>query len=137
MLAWLPKLLQMMPAVALAAGVAYAAHWYQVNQLQGQLDTVTAQNQNLRDQNTVLKNSAETTAQTVRELENQIRTQQSQIAELHANLGNIATERDRYMEIFARHDLQRLALARPGLIENRINSGTQQVLEELEAQSQP
>ena len=47
----------------------------------------------------------------------------------------IEAEKDRYLDIFRRHNLDKLALAKPGLIENRINSGTAKVFEDLENDS--
>ena len=38
---------------------------------------------------------------------------------------------------FARHDLNNLALMKPGLIEKRVNKGTQQVMDDLVALTNP
>lgn len=43
----------------------------------------------------------------------------------------IEAEKERYLAIFARHDLARLAAAKPGLIEKRINKGTKDVFESI------
>ena len=47
----------------------------------------------------------------------------------------LQSEKDEYLSIFRRHDLQRLALARPGLIEPRLNNGTQEVFRQMEQDS--
>ena len=47
----------------------------------------------------------------------------------------LQSEKDEYLSIFRRHDLQRLALARPGLIEPRLNNGTQEVFRQMEEDS--
>lgn len=47
----------------------------------------------------------------------------------------IEAEKDRYMSIFQRHNLDKLALMKPGLIENRLNNGTKAVFEEIENDS--
>ena len=44
-------------------------------------------------------------------------------------------EMDDYVSIFARHDLTRLARAKPGLIEPRINKGTKEVFRAIEEDS--
>ena len=44
----------------------------------------------------------------------------------------IEAEAQRYLAIFARHDLSRLAAAKPGLIETRINKGTKDVFRTIE-----
>lgn len=41
-------------------------------------------------------------------------------------------QRDHYLSVFRRHNLSELSYAKPGLIQNRINSGTQKVFDELE-----
>lgn len=46
-----------------------------------------------------------------------------------------SAEVNRLQDIFARHDLSALALARPGLIEQRINAGTADALSMLERAS--
>ncbi len=47
----------------------------------------------------------------------------------------IEAEKDRYLEIFRRHNLDKLALAKPGLIELRVNKATKAVFEEIENDS--
>ena len=44
-------------------------------------------------------------------------------------------EMDDYLSIFKRHDLTRLARAKPGLVEPRINNGTKKVFEAIENDS--
>ena len=57
-------------------------------------------------------------------------------------LGNMAranqaieVEKDSYLEIFKKHNLDLLAIKKPGLIELRINNGTKKVFEEIENDS--
>lgn len=47
----------------------------------------------------------------------------------------IEAEQRRYLDIFARHNLAQLAAAKPGLIETRINRGTKDVFDTIEAES--
>ena len=42
---------------------------------------------------------------------------------------------NRYMDIFRRHNLNQLAVAKPGLIEKRVNNGTKQVFDSIENDS--
>lgn len=44
----------------------------------------------------------------------------------------IEQEKQRYLDIFARHNLERLATVKPGLIQNRFNNGTVAIFEEIE-----
>ena len=46
-----------------------------------------------------------------------------------------AIEKDSYLEIFKKHNLDLLAIKKPGLIELRINNGTKKVFEEIENDS--
>ena len=76
-------------------------------------------------------------------------TQQNTIATLQENLESqtnalrlqtrrsqeIQQEMSRYLDIFSRHNLSKLAAARPGLIETRVNNGTKEVFDALEADS--
>ncbi len=47
----------------------------------------------------------------------------------------IIAERVRYLDIFRRHDLSKLAAATPGLIEPRVNNATKEVFDSLESDS--
>lgn len=44
----------------------------------------------------------------------------------------IEAEKDQYLEIFRKHNLDKLALVKPGLIETRVNNGTKAVFEDIE-----
>ena len=47
----------------------------------------------------------------------------------------IEAERNRYMDIFKRHDLNKLAIAKPGLLESKVNKGTKNVFDTIEKDS--
>ena len=47
----------------------------------------------------------------------------------------IEAEKNRYMDIFRRHNLNKLAIAKPGLIETRVNKGTKNVFDTIENDS--
>jgi len=70
----------------------------------------------------------------IRTEENAARQQQA-IGELTEKNNELARTRDEYLQIFKSHDLTNLARAKPGLIEPRINRGTQQVFESIEQDS--
>ena len=42
---------------------------------------------------------------------------------------------NRYLDIFKRHNLTKLAAAKPGLIEPRVNKGTKDVFDSIEKDS--
>lgn len=45
----------------------------------------------------------------------------------------IEAEKERYLAIFSKHNLTKLATAKPGLIEKRFNKGTDDVFKSIEA----
>ena len=47
----------------------------------------------------------------------------------------IEAEKNRYMDIFKRHDLNKLAIAKPGLLETKVNRGTRNVFDTIENDS--
>jgi len=47
----------------------------------------------------------------------------------------IEAEKNRYMDIFRRHDLNKLAIAKPGLLESKVNKGTKNVFDTIENDS--
>ena len=47
----------------------------------------------------------------------------------------IEAEKARYMDIFKRHDLNKLAIAKPGLLETKVNKGTKNVFDTIEKDS--
>lgn len=51
---------------------------------------------------------------------------------LEADLARSEESRNRLIEVFGNHDLTRLALKKPGLIEKRINNGTKKAFDGIE-----
>ena len=47
----------------------------------------------------------------------------------------IEQEMNQYLDIFRRHNINQLAVAKPGMIEKRFNNGTKQVFESIENDS--
>lgn len=47
----------------------------------------------------------------------------------------IEAEMNTYLDIFRRHNLNQLAIAKPGMIEKRVNNSTKQVFESIENDS--
>ena len=62
-------------------------------------------------------------------------TQTSALNNLTARNAEIEGEMSRYLDIFRRHNLNKLALAKPGLIETRVNNGTKDVFTSIENDS--
>ncbi len=128
-------MLKALPLIALLAGAGYAAHWFIVNQLESRISQQEAIIQQYQVQNIALQSAAEINEQTIRSLEQNMSRQIEQMTSLTTVNQQLQSEKDEYLSIFRRHDLQRLALARPGLIEPRINNGTQEVFRQVEQDS--
>lgn len=62
--------------------------------------------------------------------------QQEYSRQLQQGLAEAESSRGKLEEIFRSHDLDALSRARPGLIENRINRGTERVFRELESMTE-
>jgi len=62
-------------------------------------------------------------------------TQTEALVEMQTANQEIIAERDRYLDVFRRHDLAKLASAKPGLLEPRVNRGTKDVFDSLEQDS--
>ena len=58
--------------------------------------------------------------------------QTTQLNDLQKKSQEAQKEMNRYLDIFKRHNLTKLAAAKPGLIEPRINNGTKDVFDSIE-----
>ena len=54
---------------------------------------------------------------------------------LASKTAQIEQEMNSYLDIFRRHNLNQLAVAKPGMIEKRVNNATKQVFESIENDS--
>jgi len=71
----------------------------------------------------------------IESLQNDFALQTEGLLEIQARNQEIQQEMSRYLDIFKRHDLTRLAAAKPGLIEPRVNKGTKNVFDSIEEDS--
>ena len=92
-------------------------------------------NQTLRENNAQLMVAAETQEETIAQLQNDMALQGQSLLELQAKGQEIQKEMDRYLDIFKRHNLTKLAAAKPGLIETRANKATKEVFDGIEEDS--
>jgi len=72
---------------------------------------------------------------TINTLQEQHAIQTDALVEMAENNRDIIAERDRYLDVFRRHDLAKLANAKPGMLEPRVNNATKKVFESLEKDS--
>jgi len=92
-------------------------------------------NQTLRENNAQLMVAAQTQEETIAQLQNDMALQGQSLLELQAKGQEIQKEMDRYLDIFKRHNLTKLAAAKPGLIETRANKATKEVFDGIEEDS--
>jgi len=126
------NLLRFAPYVLLVAVLGYGAHWLIVNNLENTITTQENRITQLQENNATLNVAATINEGTIRSLEMAISEQTRLTTVLTTANQGLQEEKDEYLSIFRRHDLSRLALARPGLIEPRINNGTKEVFDQLE-----
>ena len=82
------------------------------------------QNQVLTANNAALETAVATQEEAIKTMQNDFALQKkSQEAQLEMN---------RYLDIFKRHNLTKLAAAKPGLLEPKINKGTKNVFDSIE-----
>lgn len=72
---------------------------------------------------------------TIEKLENEFEKVTTALTNQMERNAEIEAEMSRYLDIFKRHDLAKLAAAKPGLIETRVNKGTKDVFESIENDS--
>ena len=68
----------------------------------------------------------------IESLQNDFALQTSSLLNLQSKNQQIEAEMSRYLDIFKRHNLTKLAMAKPGLIETRANKGTKDVFDSIE-----
>ena len=89
----------------------------------------------LKIENTALNFAVEEQKQTISAIKESYETQGKALNQLTSKNAEIEAEMNRYMDIFRRHNLNQLAVAKPGLIEKRVNNGTKQVFDSIENDS--
>ena len=126
---------KLVPVFALIGALAYAGHWFIVNGLNNDIQELENQIAQVQLEKASYQSAANAAEQTIDSLRTQIKEQAESIVNLNTANQRISAQRDEYLSIFRRHDLYKLSAAKPGLIENRINSGTKSVFEQIEQDS--
>ena len=128
-------MIRVLPIILVLAGGGYAAHLFIVNQLEGRLQEVQRNYDVVNQQNVALQAAAEQNARTLENIQAQMQAQAQQIGTLTTRSAELEREKNEYLSIFREHNLYRLARARPGMIEPRINNGTNDVFRQIEQDS--
>ena len=93
------------------------------------------ENQVLTTNNALLEGAVETQKETIVTIQKDFALQATSLLELQGRNQAIQQEMTRYLDIFKRHNLTKLAAAKPGLIEPKINKGTKNVFDSIEEDS--
>jgi len=85
--------------------------------------------------NTANQVKIETQDRTIDRIQKDFKKQTDSLNTVIKRNNEIRAEIARYLEIFKKHDLTKLAAAKPGLIENRVNKATKNVFDQIETDS--
>ena len=90
------------------------------------------ENITLKDNNAKLEYAVEEQKAAMTALKENFEKQGKALLNMSRKNAEIEAEKSEYLAIFARHNLDMLALKKPGLITNRFNNGSQKVMEGME-----
>ena len=90
------------------------------------------ENQTLTENNIKLEAAVAEQKETIAEIQKQYEVQGKSLLLMTRKNAEIEAEKAEYLEIFQRHNLDNLALRKPGLMENRFNNASVEVMEGLE-----
>ena len=68
----------------------------------------------------------------IESMQNDFALQTESLLNIQSKNQKIETEMRRYLDIFKRHNLTKLASAKPGLLEPKVNNGTKNVFDSIE-----
>ena len=129
-------MLKMLPLLLVLAGGAYAYHTTTVAQKDATIAQLEANIVTLRNNVVKLETAYETEVTARERVEQNLTKQLEMVGALTEKASALQAEMDDYLSIFKRHNLTKLARAKPGLIEPRINNGTKEVFRAIEEASQ-
>jgi hypothetical protein len=113
--------------LGISLAVSVAGSYFYINMQRSEIEKLQVELQTAVNNQQVLESTiAQQNTQMQEQLENQ-RQNQARIAELSEMNEDARQEVTEMRNTFARHDLNNLAIARPGLIEGIVNRGTAQV----------
>jgi translation elongation factor P/translation initiation factor 5A len=90
------------------------------------------ENQTLTENNLKLNYAVEEQKETMRVMQENFEKQGKALQNLSRRNAQIEADKDKYLQILSKHNFEKLAVAKPGLMELRFNKGTDDVLRELE-----
>lgn len=93
------------------------------------------QNQVLSANNLALEGAVKEQQQAMTAMKESFEKQGESLQNMMRKNAQIEQEMNQYLDIFRRHNLNQLAVAKPGMIEKRVNNATKQVFESIENDS--
>ena len=93
------------------------------------------ENENLKAENAAYELRDKEQDAAINQLQGDLELQGKGLQEMQARNAEIQGEMNRYLDIFKRHNLTKLAAAKPGLIEPRANKATKEVFDGIEEDS--
>jgi len=119
------KLYAMLAVVGIVGAVLFGA-WYEYRDMQQRIAT-------LRENNAKLETVAKANAEALEEVTAFANQMEASNLELQSNLQKAEAYKDDLLSKFQKHNLTKLSLKKPGLIEGRINSATKKVFDDIES----
>ena len=92
-------------------------------------------NQTLTANNIALEGAIAQQEEAMKVMKESYEKQGKALNQLSSRNAQIEQEMNQYMDIFRRHNLNKLAIAKPGMIEKRANDATKAVFESIENDS--
>ena len=91
-----------------------------------------SQNETLKENNIKLENAVQAQQEAMDTLRESYEKQGKSLMNMSRRNSEIEAEKAEYLAIFSRHNLDMLALKKPGLMTNRFNNGSEKVMEGME-----
>jgi len=93
------------------------------------------ENQTLSANNLALEGAVQEQQAAMDTMRESFETQGKALNQMSRKNAQIEAEMNSYLDIFRRHNLNQLAVAKPGMIEKRVNNSTKEVFESIENDS--
>jgi len=116
----------------MAAGGGYAYHVATVSSLESTVVQLESNNRTLKENQVQMELAVKTAQDSLKAAEENAKKSEAAMSKLTLANNELNKEKQNYLKVFKDHNLTRLARAKPGLIEKRINGGTAKVFRALE-----
>ena len=113
-------------------GGGYTYYNSKISKLEVAKAQLEANNRTLKENQVQLETAAKIAQESLRAAEENAKKAEAAMSALTARNKELQREKDNAMKIFKDHNLTRLARAKPGMIETRMNAKTEQVFRDLE-----